>query len=135
MGLKGVELLGQVGSKEVVSLLQGACFLVLPSVCYENFPLTIAEAFACGVPVIASRLGAIAEIVADGKTGLHFTAGDEADLAAKVEWAWTHAKEMEEMGRAARREYEAKYTAGKNYEMLMEIYERALRASRQFDGN
>lgn len=135
MGLKGVELLGQVGSKEVVSLLQGACFLVLPSVCYENFPLTIAEAFACGVPVIASRLGAIAEIVADGKTGLHFTAGDEADLAAKVEWAWTHPKEMEEMGRAARREYEAKYTAGKNYEMLMEIYERALRASRQVDGN
>jgi len=85
--------------------------------------------------VIASRLGAIAEIVADGKTGLHFTAGDDADLAAKVEWAWTHAREMEEMGRAARREYEAKYTAGKNYEMLMEIYERALRASRQVDGN
>ena len=92
--------------------------------------MTIAEAFACGVPVIASRLGSMAEIVADGKTGLHFTAGDEADLAAKVEWAWTHAEEMEEMGRAARREFEKRYTGPANYKKLMEIYELAMSSNR-----
>jgi glycosyltransferase involved in cell wall biosynthesis len=124
--LYGVELLGQVGSKEIPGLLQGARFLVLPSVCYENFPMTIAEAFACGVPVIASRLGSMAEIVADGKTGLHFAAGDEADLAAKVEWAWAHSEEMEEMGRASRREFEEKYTSEANYKRMMEIYAMAM---------
>jgi glycosyltransferase involved in cell wall biosynthesis len=83
------------------------------------------EAFACGVPLVASRLGAMEETIEDGRTGLHFTAGDPDDLAAKVEWAWTHPERMEEMGRAARAEYEAKYTAERNYQMLMDIYQRA----------
>jgi hypothetical protein len=47
-------------------------------------------------------------------------------LAAKVEWAWTHAEEMEEMGRAARREFEGKYTGAANYRRLMGIYELAM---------
>jgi glycosyltransferase involved in cell wall biosynthesis len=130
-GIKGVELLGQVRSEEIAGLLHGARFLVFPSVWYEGFPLTIAEAFACGVPVIASRLGSMAEIVTDGKTGLHFAAGDEADLAAKVEWAWTHAEEMEEMGREARTEYEAKYTAECGLNNLMSIYRQALERASQ----
>jgi len=126
MRLEGVELLGQLASKDIAGLLHGARFLVFPSVWYEGFPMTILEAFACGVPAIASRLGSMAEIVEDGKTGLHFTAGDDRDLAAKVEWAWGHEKEMEEMGRAARREFEEKYTSAANYKRLMEIYEMAM---------
>jgi glycosyltransferase involved in cell wall biosynthesis len=66
------------------------------------------------------------EIVEDKRTGLHFTPGDAEDLAAKVEWAWTHPQELVEMGREARAEYEAKYTAERNYEMLMEIYRLAI---------
>ena len=67
-----------------------------------------------------------------GKRGtrLHFTPGDPDDLAAKVEWAWTHPERMEEMGRAARAEYETKYTAERNYQMLMDIYQRAIAAHR-----
>jgi glycosyltransferase involved in cell wall biosynthesis len=107
-----------------------ARFLVFPSQCYEAFPVTIAEAYSCGLPVIAPRLGAMAEIVEDGRTGLHFSPGDPEDLAAKVEWAWTHAAEMEEMGRAARAEYEAKYTPERNYKILMDIYEQAICTSR-----
>src|SRR5882724_4502016 len=130
-GLIGAELLGLLSPEKIAGLLHGARFLVFPSVWYEGFPMTIAEAFACGVPVIASRLGSMAEIVTDGKTGLHFTAGDDRDLAAKVEWAWTQAEEMEEMGRAARREFEEKYTSAANYKRLMEIYEMAM-ANRRF---
>ena len=66
------------------------------------------------------------EIVKDGRTGLHFTAGDHKDLAAKVEWAWMHKKEMKEIGRQARKEFEGKYTAKKNYERLMDIYKFAV---------
>jgi len=110
----------------VIAALKGALFLLFTSEWYETFGMAIIEAFACGVPVICSRLGALQEIVADGRTGLHFTPGDPEDLAQKVEWAWTHPEEMAAMGRAARAEYEAKYTAERNYEMLMEIYQRVL---------
>jgi glycosyltransferase involved in cell wall biosynthesis len=105
--------------------MKRAAFLVFPSEFHETFGLTIIEAFACGVPVIASRLGATMEIVENGKTGLHFTPGNAMDLASKVEWAWTHKTEMEAMGRAARAEYQAKYTAERNYQLLIEVYRQA----------
>jgi glycosyltransferase involved in cell wall biosynthesis len=130
-GLSGVAFHGHLTPDHLTPVMKHARFLVLPSECYEGFPMTIAEAFACGVPVIASRLGAMQEIVEDGRTGLHFTPGDADDLAAKVEWAWTHPDEMQVMGRAARAEYEAKYTAERNYQMLMQIYERVTRERSQ----
>jgi glycosyltransferase involved in cell wall biosynthesis len=125
-GLTEVELPGRRPREEVFRLMQEARVLVFPSEWYEGFGMTIAEAFACGLPVIASRLGAMAEIVDDGRTGLLFEPGNPQDLAAKVEWAWNHPNKMKEMAREARREYEEKYTAERNYEMLMAIYQQAI---------
>jgi glycosyltransferase involved in cell wall biosynthesis len=68
----------------------------------------------------------MAELVADGITGLTFEAGNVEDLASKVRWASTHPNEMRRMGENARREYEAKFTPTRNYQMLMEIYQQAL---------
>lgn len=124
-GLEEVELLGRRPREEVFRLIREARVLVFPSEWYEGFPMTIAEAFACGLPVVASQLGAMAEIVEDGRTGLLFRPGDPEDLAAKVEWSWAHPRDLKEMGCAARAEYEGKYTAQRNYEMLMAIYRRA----------
>lgn len=124
--IAGIKVLGRIPGAELLPELKRARFLVFPSEWYEGLPLTIAEAFACGVPVVASRIGSMIELVEDGRTGLHFSPGDPADLAAKVEWAWTHPIEMEEMGRASRREYEAKYTAEQNYQALLRIHETAL---------
>jgi len=126
LGLNNIQLLGQVPRSQVASILKSARCLVFPSECYESFGLSIVEAFACGVPVIASRLGAMAELVSDGRTGLLFTPGDPDDLAAKVEWAWNHPKETDEMGNKARREYEDKYTADENYQNLMSIINQAI---------
>ena len=120
--LSNVQMFGAMPHDEAIKVIREARVLILPSVWYECFPMTLVESFACGVPVIASRLGAMAEIVDDGRTGLHFTAGDADDLAAKVEWAWNHPEEMARMGCAARAEYEAKYTAERNYAKLLEIY-------------
>ncbi len=128
--LAHVKVLRKRTREEVFLLLKGAQFLVFPSECYENFPVTVVEAFACGVPVIGSRLGAMKEIVENGRTGLHFAPGDPDDLAAKIDWALTHPKSMEEVGREARAEYEAKYTATRNYQMLMDIYHRVLETHR-----
>jgi glycosyltransferase involved in cell wall biosynthesis len=121
-----IEVLGRLPREEVFSLMQQASFLVFPSEWYEGFPMTIAEAFACGLPVLASRLGAMAELVEDGRTGLLFEPGNPDDLAEKVEWAWTHPEEMKKMRKEARKEFEEKYTAEKNYKMRMEIYQLAI---------
>jgi glycosyltransferase involved in cell wall biosynthesis len=131
LGLENITFEGTLPNALILRAMKQARFLVFSSQCYENFPLVIAEAYACGVPVVAPRLGAAGEIVRDGATGLHFAPGDAEDLAAKVEWAWSHLEEMREMGGAARAEYEGKYTAGQNYKMLMAIYEQALCRSKE----
>jgi glycosyltransferase involved in cell wall biosynthesis len=124
-GLSSISFHGQVTCEEVRKTLKGARFLVVPSECYENFPMIIVEAFACGTPVVCSRVGAMQELVEHNRTGLHFRLGDAQDLAATIEWAWTHRHRVAEMGREARREYQRKYTAERNYNLLFEIYARA----------
>lgn len=122
----GEHLLGFLPLERIMERMGTAQFLVLPSICYENSPRTIVEAFSCGLPVIASRLGALIDIVRDGETGLLFNPGDPSDLAAKMAWAAANPEEMKRMGRAARTEYEAKYTPERNYDLLIDIYEDAI---------
>jgi glycosyltransferase involved in cell wall biosynthesis len=120
-----IEWLGSRPPEAVYAAIGDAVFLVLPSRCYEQFPRVVAEAFAKGTPVVASNLGAMARLVDHGRTGLLFAPGDPADLAAKVERLLDDPSELDAMRRAARREYEQKYTAESNYRILMAIYERA----------
>ncbi|WP_019140843.1 glycosyltransferase family 4 protein [Noviherbaspirillum massiliense] len=126
----GSRYLGFRPLDDIMRRMSSAQFLVLPSICYENSPRTIVEAFSAGLPVIASRLGALADIVQDGVTGLLFHPGDASDLAAKIAWAASHPEAMARMGQAARAEYEARYTPERNYEILMDIYDDAIAAIR-----
>ncbi|MGB4812500.1 MAG: glycosyltransferase family 4 protein [Methylophilaceae bacterium] len=118
----GESYLGFQDLESILNLMRKSLYLVLPSIWYENFPRTIVEAFACGLPVIASRIGALADIVEDGKTGLLFEAGNALDLARKLAWAQAHHDEMLKMGRNSREEYERKYTPERNYQQLIDIY-------------
>ncbi len=125
-GLAGaITFLGRQDKSAVLALMQTARFLVFPSIWYETFGLTMIEAFACGLPLIASRLGSMAEIVQDGVTGLHFESGNSVDLADKIQWAKEHPEEMIDMGKNARRVYETHYTPEANYQQLMAIYQAA----------
>lgn len=116
---------GQLSFQETQARLARARLLVLPSLCFEGFPMVIREGFALGVPVAASRLGSLPCIVEDGKTGVLFRPGDADDLLAKVKALWGQKERMAEMGKAARNEFERKYTAHANYRQLMAIYEEA----------
>jgi len=118
----GVDLLGRMPQTEVYKLMGEAAFLIFPSEWYETFGRVAIEAFAKGTPVIASNIGAIAELVDSGRVGLHFRPGDSEDLADKVEWMIAHPAEVAQMRREARAEFEAKYTARENYQRLIEIY-------------
>jgi glycosyltransferase involved in cell wall biosynthesis len=120
--MPSVRWLGRLGNDAALESMKRARFLVMPSECYETFGLALIEAFGCALPVVASALGAMVELVDDGRTGLTFRASDPGDLAVKVEWAWSHPWEMNQMGREARGEFEAKYTASANYDALLAIY-------------
>lgn len=126
--LSEVDVLGWRSHSEVIDAMKSARFLVYPSETYETFSLAIAEGFACGLPAIASRLGASAEIVSDQRNGLLFNPGDPGDLTLKVSWAWTHPDEMRKMGQAGRLDYQQHYSADQNYQLLMNIYQAAINA-------
>ena len=123
-----VQWLGRRSPAEVAALMGRAAYVVIPSRSYENFPLVAAEAFANAAAVIASDLGALAEIVTPDVTGLLFRPGDAAHLAERVEWAARYPAEVAELGRNARREFETKYTADENYQLLLDIYDVAISA-------
>ncbi len=81
LAVRGVQLKGSVAHEDVPGLLQTLDVLVVPSIWEENSPLVIREAFAAGVPVVASRIGGIPETVIDEVNGLLFEPGDADDLA------------------------------------------------------
>ena len=123
-----VRWLGQQPRQEVFRLMQRAQLLLFPTLAYENFPVIIAEAYATGLPVVGSDLGATRELVQDGVTGALFPAGSSHDLAAAVTRLLADPPLLARMRRAARAEYERKYTPERCYADLMRIY--ALAAER-----
>lgn len=125
----GIEWLGWRTKTEVIELMKRARFLVFPSVWYEGMPLVIAEAYAIGLPVVASRLGAMSTLVSDGTTGLHFPAGNAESLAMQVRRAWSDPELLDRMGRTARNYYESNLTADQGYRRLVQIYEEARESS------
>jgi glycosyltransferase involved in cell wall biosynthesis len=130
-----ISCLGELSNIEAQRVIGNAAALLMPSLWYETFGRTIAEAYATATPVVASRLGAMAELVDDGATGALFTAGDSNDLAAKAsQIASAGGSERETMRTAARRAYERRFLPQHNYSRLIEIYDIALKASQQRRG-
>ena len=124
-GKNNIAALGTQTAALISRLMQQAAFLVLPSECYEGFPLVLVEAFAHGLPVLASRLGSMADIIKDGETGLLFEPGNPQELAEKAKWLLENPQQTQKLGENARRTFLAKYTAEQNYVELMAIYDDA----------
>lgn len=89
--------------------------------------MVIIEAYAAGLPVVASNLGGMSSLIQHGKTGLHFEAGSSHDLARQVDLLASSPDLQREMRAGARQEYEAKYTSEKNLKALVGIYESVVR--------
>jgi glycosyltransferase involved in cell wall biosynthesis len=117
-----VELLGTQPASRVRELMQDAWVLIVPSYWYEGLPMVVLEAFAAGLPVVASDLGNLSALIDHERTGLLFRPGDSVDLGLKLAWAASHPEAMVAIGQRARRVYEECYTASANYQLLMDIY-------------
>lgn len=116
-----VKLLGELDAAQTIAHIKAARFLVFPSRWYEPFGMALLEAAACGVPAIATCIGAVPELVSDGETGLLFDPDNFDELVERVRWGWSHPGEVEAMGRAARQLYLRKFSAETSYEALMSV--------------
>lgn len=124
-GAPGVTMLGHLPPTDVAREMQAASVLVVPSIWYEGFPMTVVEAMAVGTPVVASRLGALEEIVRHERTGLLFESGDAAALASAIRWVVSNAGAVRDMRATSRGEYLERFTAEASYAQLLRIYQDA----------
>ena len=111
---------------ELADLYRNARLTVIPSICFETFGLVAIEAMSYGLPVIASRLGALQEIVDDGITGLLFEPGNVLDLVSKIQLLWDNPALCSELGAAAREKALSAYSEQLYFERLIGIYSTAI---------
>ena len=126
-----VEYLGKREHEELLQLMREAAALVFPSEWYEGLPMTIIESFACGTPVLASRLGSMIELIQNGETGYLFEAGDAEGLAVLAHWVFQQLSDLTSLRARARERYEKSFNAERNYETLLHIYGDAVTCKRQ----
>jgi glycosyltransferase involved in cell wall biosynthesis len=129
-GRLNIALHGHTGYDEALRWISKARVLVFPSNCYETFGRAIVEALSLGVPVVASRLGAISEIIADGKEGFLVEPGDATGLADRVHRIMRNDELRTRMSAAARERYESQYSSATSYSSLIAIYQAALSSAR-----
>ena len=122
--------LGLLENEAMDAFYRGARFLVVPSQWFEMCPLVISQAFAHGLPVIASRLGGLADLVDDGATGFLFEPGNSEDLAKKIHLLWNKPNLCREMGELAYTRTIKELGEDVYFMKLMAVYEKAIRIYR-----
>jgi glycosyltransferase involved in cell wall biosynthesis len=125
-----IHILGQLATADAQSQIARARLLVLPSECFEGFPMVVREAFAFGTPAAVSDIGPLPSIVQDGISGVVFGAAQPESLLSKVRAAWETPGLLARMGHGARLEFETKYNEETNYQTLMAIYGKAVEVSK-----
>ncbi len=126
---------GNQPREKVIDLIAASRWLVLPSLAYENFPMSVLEALSAGTPVIVPNHGAFAAIISNEVEGLLSCAGDAASLSVALraaldasESAWMRWSEN------ARNKHLSEYTARSNYAQLMFIYQEAAESFQRIKG-
>jgi glycosyltransferase involved in cell wall biosynthesis len=122
----GLTVLGPRDREAVQAAMARAAALVVPSHWYEGLPMVIAEAYSLGTPVVASRIGALADLVADGGTGLLVPPRDPAALAAALDRIVDDPDAARAMGDRARRAYERDWTEAAVTARALAIYREAI---------
>lgn len=121
---------GQLGRHEILRLMEEAECLVVPSILDEPFGLVVIEAYSAGLPVIASRVGTLPELVLENQTGFLCSPGDPVQLAASITRMFSDSTPRKDFQQSARAAYEGRYQPETNHQLLMDIYHDALEGQR-----
>ncbi|PWK22386.1 glycosyltransferase involved in cell wall biosynthesis [Arcicella aurantiaca] len=122
---KNIQFVGYVSGQEKEELIRNAIALIIPSNCYENFPMSILEAYRNQKSVIVSNIGGLPSIVKDGNTGLLFEVGNSNSLKNAVNLMTVH-NNFNKLGQAGYSYFLENFTEERNYKQLIEIYQKAI---------
>jgi len=120
-----------MSKEKVFQHIGDSLFVVIPSVCYDNLPNALLEAFAHGKAVIASGHGSFPDFIEEGKTGLLFEPGNVGSLEEKLKWAIAHPRQMVEMGKRARAYVEQEHAPEVHKERLMDLFQSLIKENRK----
>ena len=115
--LKNVELRGQVDHAAAVELMARSLAVVFPTQWYEGFPMTIAEAYSVGTPVIGPDMGNAGDLIEDGVTGWKYAPSSMQAFKAAMEKA-----QQQDICMQTYERYLGSYSDRSNYTKLSEIY-------------
>lgn len=120
--MNNVKLLGFMEREDAFKVIEKCRAIIVPSKWYEGFPMTIAESFSLGVPVIGTRLGNIKSIIDDKYNGLLFEKDNKEQLKEAIEKIF-HDKQLNLiLGENAYKTFRKNYTDEENYKKLEDIY-------------
>ncbi|MHB0912211.1 MAG: glycosyltransferase family 4 protein [Armatimonadota bacterium] len=119
--ISGVEFLGKKTGEDLVRIVQGAKYVIVPSLWYDNAPNVVYESFASGKPVIASALGGLREQVTED-TGVLVEAGNADELASAMAGLSSDAALVCSMGQNARARVERENSVEVHAEKLLDLF-------------
>ena len=122
LNCKNIQFAGLKYGNDLIDEYQHSIAAILPCEWFETFGITLLEAFAAGKPVIASRAGAIPEIVEEGKTGLLVTPGDIEELKQAILQFYSDIEKTKTMGRQAREHVVEKFSSDIHLKKLISLY-------------
>ena len=125
-----VEFVGMLGSDELSEYYERSRILVVPSICFEQFPMVVLEAMGRALPVVGSRIGGLPEIIDEGQTGSLFEPGNPGDLVRQVRRLWEDPQLCRRMGIAGRQKVLREYTEDAYFHNLITVYQAAIQRSR-----
>jgi len=120
--LSHIECLGYISSEERFEAVKRAAFLLFPSLYYENFPYVLMESLTLGVPVIASSIGGVPEIVEDKQNGLLFSPGSVEEMTHRINMLLRDPSLLEKMRKQAREKADLVFSEKKGYLELLDMY-------------
>lgn len=112
---------------DVADILQAGDIFVLPSLHREGLPVSVLEALAAGLPVIASRVGGVGEIISDGKNGALVNPQDQDDLARTIEELTFNAAKRESLAREGGLTFEKSFTVAKMAGQIEQLYQKCIK--------
>ena len=124
--ITNVEFVNHISNSDIFNQIKSAKFVVIPMMWYEFLPRVLIETLACGVPIITSDIGVMANIVRNQINGLHFKVGDHKDLSKKIIKLFNDDLLVDKISKNNRDLYLSEYTKEKNYQKLINIYNEVL---------
>ncbi len=121
-----ITLLGYQNQDSIHKYITNSRFVVIPSICNENCPYSVLEAMEIGKPIVASRIGGIPELIADGENGYLYKADDINELKEKLTLLLDDDDKVNRFAQKSRELYESYYSPDSYYNELIKIYNKVM---------